>query len=102
MNQPALKADGALTLNAQNLSKLPQVVQRPAYDWARTQTGIVHISLGAFHRSHQAMYTDNVLALEAGAWGICGIGALPSDDKLINNLKNQDFLYSVATRDAGG
>ena len=34
------------------------------------------------------------------AWGICGIGAMASDQKLIDSLKAQDFLYSVSMSDA--
>ena len=35
--------------------------------------GIVHLGIGAFHRAHQAVYTDDVLAGDRGAWGICGV-----------------------------
>src|SRR5215212_480037 len=37
-------------------------VLRPDYDRARVTAGIVHLGIGAFHRAHQAVYTDAVLA----------------------------------------
>ncbi len=89
-------------LNAHSLNALQPSIKRPNYDFQKTGVGIMHISLGAFHRSHQAVYTDDVLAKENGPWGICGIGALPNDKKLIESLKSQDYLYTVMTRGAEG
>ncbi|MDX2028998.1 MAG: mannitol dehydrogenase family protein [Alphaproteobacteria bacterium] len=87
-----------MALNAGTLSSLPSVIQRPAYDWQKVPVGIVHVSLGAFHRSHQAVYTDDTLAQKPGSWGICGVGALPSDKNLIDGLQAQNTLYSVAMK----
>ena len=44
----------------------------PRYDRATVTPGIVHLGLGAFHRAHQAVYTDDILAAEP-RWGICGV-----------------------------
>ena len=41
------------------LPSLPSNVQRPAYDPADVTVGIVHLGLGAFHRAHQAIFTDD-------------------------------------------
>lgn len=41
-------------------SPLPQVLG----------TGILHLGLGAFHRAHQAAYTQDAIAAEGGDWGI--------------------------------
>ena len=36
--------------------------------------GIVHLGLGAFHRAHQAVYTQDALATGgSNSWGICGV-----------------------------
>ena len=51
---------------------LPAAVLRPAYDRAIIGMGIVHLGVGAFHRAHQAVYTDDALAREGGDWGIAG------------------------------
>jgi fructuronate reductase len=34
------------------------------------RTGIVHLGFGAFHRAHQADYTQDAIALSGGDWGI--------------------------------
>ena len=34
--------------------------------------GIVHLGLGAFHRAHQAVYTEEAIAAAGGDWGIVG------------------------------
>ena len=38
-----------------------------------TETGIVHLGLGNFHRAHQAVYTAAALAHTDGPWGILGV-----------------------------
>ena len=35
--------------------------------------GIVHLGLGAFHRAHQAVYTEEAIAAAGGDWGIVGV-----------------------------
>lgn len=41
---------------------LPPDVKRPDYDRSHVTAGVVHIGIGAFHRAHQAVYFDDVLA----------------------------------------
>ncbi len=48
-------------LSLATLSGLPAPIARPDYDIAGVDTGIVHLGLGAFHRAHQAVYTDALL-----------------------------------------
>jgi mannitol-1-phosphate/altronate dehydrogenase len=101
MNQvaPARPSLSAVDLKASHLGLLHTSVTVPQYDRTQIGIGIAHISLGAFHRSHQAVYTDDVLAVQAGNWGILAIGAMPSDDKLCQTMQAQDCLYSVVSRD---
>ena len=41
----------------------------PNYDRTKLQSRIVHLGFGAFHRAHQAVFTD-ILAAEHGSdWG---------------------------------
>ena len=88
MNQAARSAASAMpTLSSTTLSTLSSKIEKPAYDVAKIGTGILHISLGAFHRAHQAVYTDDVLAKQGGDWGICGVGAMASDKTLIEPIQ---------------
>ena len=63
----------AARLGFATLDRLPADVARPAYDARGAAIGIVHLGIGAFHRAHQAMYTDAALAHAGGPWGICGV-----------------------------
>lgn len=58
--------------------------------------GIVHIGVGNFHRAHEAFYTNELLAhKDQSEWGICGVSLLTADKKNVENLKSQDFGYTV-------
>ena len=46
------------------LATLPKAVARPAYDRSALTAGIVHLGIGAFHRAHQAVTVDDVLAAD--------------------------------------
>lgn len=80
-------------LSAAALPDLPAEVVRPAYEPAATDIGIVHLGPGAFHRVHQAMYVDDLLAADP-EWAICG-AALRSP-AVRDALAPQDHLYTVA------
>ena len=67
---------------------------------AALQTGIVHLGLGAFVRAHLAAYTDDVLALEPGPWGIAGVSLQRPDQR--DRLAPQDGLYTTLQRDGDG
>ncbi len=99
MSKTALKNNAPLPmLSLSTLSGIPSNVGRPAYDVTKVGVGIMHISLGAFHRAHQEVYTDDVLAQSGGDWGICGIGAMTSDKALVEHLRQQNSLFTVMTR----
>ena len=40
---------------------------------ARSASGMAHLGVGAFHRCHQAEYTDDLLARRFDRWGVVGI-----------------------------
>jgi fructuronate reductase len=85
-----------LRLSAANLSALPANLARPVYDRSALRTGIVHLGVGSFHRAHQAVYTDNVLASGDLRWGIVGASLRNSDAR--DALKPQDYLYTLNLR----
>ena len=90
-------------LNSKNLPLIPREATLPEYDRSVLKSGIVHIGVGAFHRAHQAFYTDMLLQNpENRDWGICGIGLLESDRKIIDWLVLQDGLYTVMITEPDG
>ncbi|MDO9144752.1 mannitol dehydrogenase family protein [Rhodoferax sp.] len=83
----------------QNLNQLPATVQRPRYDRSQVVPAIVHLGVGAFHRAHQAVMTEAVLASGDLAWGIVGAGLMTSGTK--DALAPQDGLYTLVIRSEG-
>lgn len=80
-------------LTSSSAGALPATVQRPGYDRAALATGIVHLGLGAFHRAHQALYTEAALAAGDRRWGIVGVHL--RGRRLADALQAQDHLYTV-------
>jgi mannitol 2-dehydrogenase len=91
------------SLTEETLTRLNAAVSVPRYDRRDVTTGIVHIGVGNFHRSHQAMYIDTLmndgLAMD---WGICGIGLQPSNVAMRDALAAQDCLYTLVIRHGDG
>ncbi len=90
-------------LSAATLPSLSASVWTPRYDRAAVRTGIVHLGVGGFHRSHQAMYVDRLLESgQAQDWGICGVGVLPSDRRMREVMAAQDCLYTLVVKHPDG
>lgn len=66
----------------------------------KIQPGVVHLGLGGFHRAHQAMVFDELIAKGDHRWRICSVGM--RSDKLVRQLKSQDHLYLVRVSDTQG
>lgn len=86
-------------LSPSTLHRLPSGVLKPDYDRAAVATGIVHLGLGAFHRGHQAVYTDALLKNDP-RWGILGVSLRSRDTR--DALQPQAGLYSVTASDGSG
>ena len=84
-----------MRLNLRALAELPDGIQRPAYDPTQLGIGMVHLGLGAFHRAHQAVYTDDAIAANGGDWGISAVSLKTPTAR--DQLAPQDGLYSVRT-----
>ena len=100
MGDPTARRMTALArLSRATLAHLPTTVARPRHDLSLVRTGIVHLGLGAFHRAHQAVYTEAVLPTDP-RWGILGVSPRRPDTR--DALAPQDWLYTLAERDASG
>jgi fructuronate reductase len=84
-------------LSQGTLSRLPADIARPAYNRAAVATGIVHLGVGAFHRAHEAVFTEAAIAAGDQRWGILGASLRSPDVR--DALAPQDWLYTVASRD---
>jgi fructuronate reductase len=72
----------------------------PAYDLAGVRPSVVHIGPGVFHRAHQAVYSDDVLATGSPTGGICAVSLRSAD--LHRALAGQGHLYTLVERGDGG
>ncbi|KQZ99849.1 mannitol dehydrogenase [Mesorhizobium sp. Root157] len=90
----------AKRLSNKTLGELPPAITRPAYDRSLIAPGIVHLGIGAFHRAHQAVYTDTVLGSGDLRWGIVGASLRSAETR--DALAPQDGLYTVAARNGEG
>jgi fructuronate reductase len=72
---------------------------QPVVDPRDLRVGIVHLGLGAFHRAHQAVFTENAMAATGSTeWAICGVTQRSRD--VVDQLEPQDGLYTLSERDA--
>jgi fructuronate reductase len=74
-------------------AQLPVVAERyrPSIDPRDRTVRIVHLGIGAFHRSHQAYYTEL-----SGDWGICGV--TQRSRRVVDQLEPQDGLYTLVEK----
>ena len=84
-------------LDLDTLHRVP-VAARPLIQPGSVRPGIVHLGLGAFHRAHQAVYTEEAISAAGGDWAIVGVA--PRSPELIERLAAQDGLFSVTSVDA--
>ncbi|HEU4947612.1 MAG TPA: mannitol dehydrogenase family protein [Kribbella sp.] len=72
----------------------------PRVDPRSLPVGIVHLGIGAFHRAHQAVFTEDAVAAAGGDWGICGVTQRSAD--VLEQLAPQDGLYTLLEQSAAG
>ncbi|MEK7346947.1 MAG: mannitol dehydrogenase family protein [Pseudomonadota bacterium] len=89
-----------MQLSTATRHRVPSTIHVPTYDRTGHAPGVVHLGLGAFHRAHQAMVFDQLLAGGDMRWGIHGVGMTRPD--LVNQLRAQDGLYAVRIASAQG
>jgi fructuronate reductase len=78
------------------LARLPAGIAAPTYDRVDCGVGIVHLGIGAFHRCHMAVYTDDVLARAGGDWRILGVSLRST--AIRDQLNPQNGLYTVVVK----
>ncbi len=92
-----------IVLNQKNLNPITNRITCPTYDRNKIKLGMVHIGVGGFHRSHQALYTHKLLEkFNVSEWGICGIGLREGDRKIHDVLKKQNGLYTLIVKHPDG
>src|SRR5690606_30719202 len=85
-----------MRLSSSTLHRLPPHVAGFSYDRTAQATGIVHFGIGAFHRAHQAWYTDRAMDSGDRDWAICGVSLRST--MVANQLNPQGCLYTLTER----
>ena len=86
----------AATWEARVARGLPEHVRGPAVDPAALTIGQVHVGVGAFHRAHQAVCTEDAAAATGETrWGVLGV--TQRSPRVVEQLAPQDGLYGVLT-----
>lgn len=86
-------------LSNQTLASLAPRATIPRYDRAAVRGGIVHLGVGAFHRAHEAVFTDDCLNAGEMEWGI--YAASLRSTATSDALTLQNSLYTMAVRKSG-
>ena len=82
-----------MRLSFPTLQRVAPSVTRPSFSPETLKTGIVHLGVGAFHRAHQAVYTDDAIEAAGGDWGIFAVSM--RQPTVAETLAAQDGLYTV-------
>jgi len=83
-------------LSSATLHHVPDHIVRPAYARQDMPIRIVHLGAGAFHRSHQAVYTDDIMQAGEELWGILNVSL--RNPAITHALEPQDSLYTLLVR----
>ena len=85
-------------LSDRTLRQHSHAVAVPRYDRRALTPAVVHLSVGSFHRSHQAPRFDELARRGHTGWGVTGVGLRSRD--MADALRPQDGLYTVVERGA--
>lgn len=88
-----------MRLRDETLDRIPPHVTRFSYDRTAQAIGIVHFGIGAFHRAHQAWYTDRAMDGGECNWAIAGVSLRSST--VADQLNPQEGLYTLTERSGG-
>ena len=89
-----------MRLSSNTLQDVPATVERFAYDRDAQAVGIVHFGIGAFHRAHQAWYTDRAMDGGDRDWAISGVSLRSRN--VAQQMNPQDGLFTVTERSNAG
>lgn len=89
-----------MRLSEADTGRLPSDVLRFGYDRRAQAVGIVHFGIGAFHRAHQAWYTDRAMDAGDRGWAIAGVSLRSSE--VAAQMNPQDGLFTLTERSGDG
>jgi fructuronate reductase len=85
-------------LSADTVGRIGTEIAQPGYDRSEQTVGIIHFGIGAFHRAHQAWYTDAAMNAGDRNWSITGVSLRSA--AVAEQMNPQDGLYTAVERSA--
>ena len=90
-------------LSEQTIASVAKLgIEVPLYNRNQLRPKMVHIGLGHFHRAHLCSYVHKLLQQGKTDWGIQEVDILPSRENFKQQLKDQNYLYSLTEKDSSG
>jgi len=86
-------------LSQATAAALPDTVRRVDYDHDSAAHQIVHLGIGAFTRAHQAVLTEDAIAVSGDVWRIIGVSMRSATVR--DQLAPQDHLFTVTSKGEG-
>ncbi|MBK5201652.1 MAG: mannitol dehydrogenase family protein [Spirochaetaceae bacterium] len=92
-----------LSLSNKNLVQIKaKSIKIPSYNRVGLKPSLVHIGLGAFHRAHYLSYIEKLMREGVYTEGVYEIDIIPSKKGFVEALEEQDYLYTLLTKDPFG
>jgi mannitol-1-phosphate/altronate dehydrogenase len=91
-----------MILSNTTLNDISSAVKKPTYERSTLSHSLVHIGLGHFHRSHFLTYLDTLNNAKDAHDGVFEIDIPPANEIFTENLRKQDYLYSVLSWGSDG
>jgi mannitol-1-phosphate/altronate dehydrogenase len=92
-----------LKLSNNNLNAIEaNSIKVPHYNREDLNPSLVHIGLGAFHRAHFLSYIEELMSAGIYTEGVYEIDIIPTKPGFSETLKEQDYLYTLLTKDPFG
>jgi mannitol 2-dehydrogenase len=88
-------------ISAQTLNEVAKTAAVPHYQRSSLKAGILHFGVGNFHRSHQAIYLDDLFNTGEGHdFALVGAGVREADEQMRQKLLAQDWYTTVVEQEA--
>lgn len=88
-------------ISARTLNEAAKTAAIPLYQRTSLKAGILHFGVGNFHRSHQAIYLDDLFNVGEGHdFALVGAGVREADEQMRKKLLVQDWYTTVVEQEA--
>ncbi len=88
-------------VSAETMGEVAKTAAVPLYKRSSLKAGILHFGVGNFHRSHQAIYLDDLFNIGEGHdFALVGAGVREAEEQMRQKLLVQDWYTTVVEQEA--